>query len=130
MRIVRDAHELTRLFSDCARRESEAGVRFPHDCTSRNISRRRASRSSFRFLADNDRNVIHLGEARLLDSSGRHQEGAGRGALSGYGPSGLREEDGQSGGCARRRPVVGYFETSVRWNFSARQTTGSSLSSR
>ncbi|MEA2680360.1 MAG: acetyl-CoA carboxylase, biotin carboxylase subunit, partial [Candidatus Binataceae bacterium] len=70
MRIVRDAHELTRLFP-IARGESEAAFGSRTMYLEKYLER--ARHVEFQILADNDRNVIHLGE-RDCSIQRRHQK--------------------------------------------------------
>jgi acetyl-CoA carboxylase biotin carboxylase subunit len=70
MRIVRDGHELTRLFP-LARGESEAAFGSRTMYLEKYLER--ARHVEFQILADNNRNVIHLGE-RDCSIQRRHQK--------------------------------------------------------
>jgi len=70
MRVVRDAHELSRLFP-LARAESEAAFGSRTMYLEKYLER--ARHVEFQILADNNRNVIHLGE-RDCSIQRRHQK--------------------------------------------------------
>ncbi len=70
MRVVRDAHELARLFP-LARAESEAAFGSRTMYLEKYLER--ARHVEFQILADNNRNVIHLGE-RDCSIQRRHQK--------------------------------------------------------
>jgi len=70
MRVVRDAHELARLFP-LARAESEAAFGSRKMYLEKYLER--ARHVEFQILADNNRNVVHLGE-RDCSIQRRHQK--------------------------------------------------------
>ena len=101
MRVARDAQELTRLFP-LARSESEAAFGSRTMYLEKYLSR--ARHVEFQILADNNRNIVHLGE-RDCSIQRRHQKVLEEAPCPVLTPK-LREKMGKA--AVRAAQVVGY----------------------
>ncbi len=118
MRIVHNPEELVRLFP-LARSESEAAFGSRKMYLEKYLER--ARHVEFQILADNGKNVIHLGE-RDCSIQRRHQKVLGRIALPGADCAHARA-DGQGGGTRGAGGRI--LQRSARWNSCSPRTTSS-----
>ena len=121
MRVVRDEKELARLFP-LARAESEAAFGSRTMYLEKYLEH--ARHVEFQILADNHRNVIHLGE-RDCSIQRRHQKVLEEAPCPVMTRAAARE-DGQGGGARGRRWSA--IRTSARWSSCSRPTAISTSS--